>query len=217
MAFRLRKFIFKSLQKAERILLQKIESDKAKRLAKLGWTQQLDCGLLEAAGEGNFTKINRLLKAGANIESVDDSGRTALIIAASRGDAASCSVLLGNKTDVNRKDIAGRTAFMHAAMENRVDACELLLKNGADLNAKDGSGWTALMLASWKRRLNACAFLVGNGADIYAEDPDGKTALALSGSNETEAFLKSLDAIGKRVGRDMLLFFLSGFRECIHQ
>jgi ankyrin repeat protein len=216
MAFRLRKFIFKSLQKAERILLQKIESDKAKRLAKLGWTQQLDCGLLEAAGEGNFTKINRLLKAGANIESMDDVGRTALMITASNGNAAACCVLLKNDKDIDKKDIAGRTALMHAAMENRIDACEILLKNGASINATDRNGWTALMLASWKRRLNACAFLVGNGADINAEDLDGKTALALSGSNETETFLKLLEIMEKNMGKDIFLHFLFGFRDCTH-
>jgi ankyrin repeat protein len=217
MAFRLKESkIFKSFQKANHIILQKIESEKAKKLAKAG-QEQLDSYLMEAAGEGDFMKINRLLNAGADIQIRDEAGRTALMLAASNGSIAACSVLLENKMDIDEKDFTGRTALMHAAMTNRIKVCELLLKNGANVNANSSSGWTPLMWAAWKGHVHACAFLVANGADIYAEDIDGKTALMNSDSNVTDAFLKSLETMGKNIGRDILASFLAGFRECIHQ
>lgn len=79
--------------------------------------------LMWAAGHSNDVPVKQglacvqfLLDSGANIDAVDDRGRSALLIAAQRGHSAIVSVLLQHGAS-NHKDLAGEDAIALAASE----------------------------------------------------------------------------------------------------
>jgi ankyrin repeat protein len=105
----------------------------------------------------NVTTI--LLEAGADTNTVDREGETALMKASGYGVKETIKVLIEHHADVNRKDVKGRTALMHAAAGHVSDAIPLLLENGADPNVRDNEGKSALDLADKSNNLGAIAML----------------------------------------------------------
>jgi ankyrin repeat protein len=88
--------------------------------------KRLDVQLLKAAKSGETDEIQRLLKAGANINAKDDGGWTALFYAARWGRTETCSFLIESGADVNAKDDGGWTAFILAAIEGNTETVAFL-------------------------------------------------------------------------------------------
>ncbi len=61
-----------------------------------------------------FTALTSLIKGGANLNAVDNKGRTALIMAAQRGNVLMVRVLLHYKADPKMRDALGYTALAYA-------------------------------------------------------------------------------------------------------
>ncbi|HUV08285.1 MAG TPA: ankyrin repeat domain-containing protein [Spirochaetia bacterium] len=103
--------------------------------------------LIHATRAGNPHSAAVLLSEGADVNHVDEYGRTALMIAAP-GDSSMVELLLKAGARVDMKDEDGRTALMHAVTEPENSAAvEALLKAHPDLTLKDKEGKTALELA----------------------------------------------------------------------
>merc|ERR1719245_1596439 len=62
-----------------------------------GWTK-----LYRAARDGDLTRCERLVAAGANVNIADNFGRTPLIIASSNGHLSIVKLLCNHDADVNR-------------------------------------------------------------------------------------------------------------------
>lgn len=93
----------------------------------------LNWKLRRAARMGKINKIGRLLKAGAEIDSKDDFGWTAVTFAAYMGQVGAIDFLVGRGADVNVEDVWGHTA-LNIAREEHVK--EALKGHGA----REGSG-----------------------------------------------------------------------------
>jgi len=115
--------------------------------------------LLLSTGFFDPTVTTILLDAGADVNTVDREGETALMKASAHGGKETVKVLVEHHADLNRKDVKGRTALMHAAAGHRSDAIPLLLENGADPNVRDNEGQSALDLADKSNNLGAIAML----------------------------------------------------------
>lgn len=110
-----------------------------------------NAALLAAAQNGDLALVEEYLDKGADINSRDENGRTALMNAAAGGYLDSeqtnyiniVQALLERGAEVNIKDRFGFTALMYAADNNRYSAAEMLLAKGADVNAAENSGATA--------------------------------------------------------------------------
>ena len=130
-------------------------------------------GLHKAAGRGDLAGVERFLREGVDVDSLDPYGRTPLMCAGS--DLAVVQYLVEHGADVNAQDINGETPLMKAAFLGRLDVVQYLVEHGADVNARSQRGETALMMTF--RELSLVKFLVEHGADVNAADNEGETVL----------------------------------------
>lgn len=154
----------------------------------------LNQALILAAASGDVVAIRNGLEKNAQVDAVDEFGRTALHWAAF---SKACSVegltlLLNCKASVNKGDGHGDTA-LHRVSSAAKTYC--LIQHGADIEAKNSSGRTPLFLVSNYEALNV---LLESGANINAQDELGSTSLhqaAQSGDVEKIIWLLKNGAI----------------------
>lgn len=107
---------------------------------------RLDLGkaLVTAVTEGDRGTAKDLLAAGADPNTVDPDGLTALMRASMVGNAELAELLLEHGAKVNVSDQEGNTPLMLAAGMGLLDLVRLLLENGADAELRNARGVTAL-------------------------------------------------------------------------
>ncbi|CAG8641711.1 2684_t:CDS:2, partial [Acaulospora colombiana] len=104
--------------------------------------------LVIAAYNGHADVCRTLIDVGyADVDSQDDSYKTALILASYVGHTKTVEVLSARGANVNLRDQYGWTALMLAAFSGRFDACRLLLIHNANKNVTTDNGKTAVVLA----------------------------------------------------------------------
>jgi ankyrin repeat protein len=174
--------------------------------------------------------IEKLLKAGADANSVSTEGETALMTAARAGDIASVKVLLDHGADIDAKESwHGETALMWAAAEKHPALMKTLIARGADVNARSNANkwerqvtseprdkWlpmgalTPLMFSARQGCTDCEKVLLDAGADKNAVDPDGISAMLLAiinGHYDSADFLLSQGAdpnLADKTGRTAL-------------
>ena len=129
----------RALEDAERAL---DDSDVVVRLFGAGINEDL----IQAAGDGNYKDVKRLLEAGANMEATNNYGATALIGAAQSGYENIVKLLLEAGANMEATNAYGYTALIGAAVNGEADIVKLLLDAGANTEATDKYGNTALMM-----------------------------------------------------------------------
>ncbi len=117
-----------------------------------------------AASEGKIEALQLLFNVGADLNSKDGFGETALMIAAQQRQPRFVQPLLQMGADINAKDNEGRTALMVAAQSSYITTVKILIRAGADVNAKDIEGNTALTYAE-KAKDKIIAKLLRGGWD----------------------------------------------------
>lgn len=139
--------------------------------------------IIAAMEECDWQAARKLLKAGAKLNVVDDSGDFPLEVAIR--EAARCDEhpdfaeeVLSAGADPKFTNAAGDTALMSAAWYNDLSMAKLLLDGGVPVNAHGNDGETALILAS-----QTCLdgkmvqLLLDAGGDPNAKDNAGITSL----------------------------------------
>ena len=120
-----------------------------------------------AAYYGNLEMAQRLLRAEADPDTVNDYGSTPLGEAAVKGDLEMIALLLDAGADVESPNPEGQTALMAVARTGNVEAARLLIENGASINAAEGwGGQTALHWAAARKHPEMVSFLIANGAEV---------------------------------------------------
>lgn len=110
-----------------------------------------------AASDAPAPLIHALLRAGAKRDSIDSSGRCALMLAAAHGRSEALAELLSLSTSA--RDATGGSPKI------------------GRLNARDKTGATALMLASAAPSAECVSALIEAGAGVVECDSDGRCAL----------------------------------------
>ena len=152
--------------------------------------------LFAAVQTNDITKLEALLKQGADINARDRYGWTPLFWAVQERSGENhsnlISALLRNGAAIEAKDKTNCTPLMHAAESGDEEAISILLNKGANARATDSSGMTAVMCAmTWteydavmlgkeEAHLRIARKLLDAGADINAQRKDGFTALMLA-------------------------------------
>jgi len=111
------------------------------------------------------TRIEYLIKRGANINAKNTEGQTPLMIAAQNGDLSVVNGLLAYEANPNLQDNDGWTAGMHAVRVNNPKIFRLLGKYQADFNMINHDEMTALALAVFQNKANAAVAMLDHGAD----------------------------------------------------
>ncbi len=132
---------------------------------------------LDAANKSEWIRARQLLDEGADVNTKDGRGLTALMRAALNPKVDVVKYLISAGADVNAESSGGLTALLIAASWGSVDVMQLLISKGADVNAKPKSGNTALIKAAERGKVEAMQLLVSKGADVNAKNKAGHTAL----------------------------------------
>lgn len=125
--------------------------------------------LVRACKAGNAPVLADALAAGADPNTTDSDGVSALVYAAM------------------------------STADSTAGATRALLQAGADPNRPLGNGWTPLIAAAWAGRDQAVAALIGAGADVNAQDRNGATALHQAAANTWREVVRQLLCAGADV------------------
>jgi ankyrin repeat protein len=128
-----------------------------------------------AARAGHLDVVEILLRHGADVNALDNRGRSALMEACHGGpwklepseDIIQRLLDHGAHVDLFAAAATGRTGLIE----------EILDREGGVIDAEDGRGKTALFYAAHNNRLAAVKLLVERGADVNRSDAVGTAAL----------------------------------------
>jgi ankyrin repeat protein len=101
--------------------------------------------LLVAIRDGDHARVQKLLRAGADVNSADSDGTTALMHSVIESDVKMMKLLIDARADVNAKNALDSTALMYAA--TNFAKAKLLVDAGADVKAKGKRGATPMSVA----------------------------------------------------------------------
>jgi hypothetical protein len=87
--------------------------------------------MAEASASGDLSRLQVLLREGADINAVDARGRTALLIATENAQAAAVDALLAHGADPNIADARGRTPLAIARAASETEIVAALQRAGA--------------------------------------------------------------------------------------
>ncbi len=149
---------------------------------------QLQDYYFDAARRGDLPMLDTFIDAGFPLNTQDDKGYTALILAAYHGERAYVERLLAAGADACVQDKRGNTALMGAIFKGELKIAQRLLSTDCNPDQRNGAGQTAAMYAGLFKRIELLDELKAKGADLNAEDPLGNSASRLvSGEIRTPA------------------------------
>ncbi|XP_060857415.1 LOW QUALITY PROTEIN: uncharacterized protein LOC132934999 [Metopolophium dirhodum] len=130
--------------------------------------------ILWAASAGSADAIITLVNGGANVESHDKDGLTALHCAASRGHVECVDGLLTLcGCEVDAVDSNSCSALFYAVTLGHADATEMLLEHGANPDRQDGKGRTPAHCGAFKGQLETVRLLAEHGANLWLRNSKG--------------------------------------------
>jgi ankyrin repeat protein len=140
--------------------------------------------LILATWQGDAEKVTVLLSAGADVNTSNREGLTALMASTwgktGRGDVTIAKALIAKGAKVNAANVYGRTALMEVAGNGNLEFVTLLLDAGADANAQTLSGGTALHEAAVNGHGEIARALLNKGARPNVSNKLGQTPLMLA-------------------------------------
>ncbi len=147
--------------------------------------------LVQAAYEGDHSKVKQLLNQGVTPNAVDDNGYPALIYACAYGYEGIAQMLIDEGASINKiyNDV---TPLFAAVRNNNTKTIGMLLDAGAYINAKDKNGYTPLMFAAQQGYKKSVRYLLKRGANINTETDEGHTALSIAIQNDHTDIVKIL-------------------------
>ena len=179
---------------------KKLNNEISDLLRSQGAKSGAETSLVVAASLGDVQSIEKLLKAGADIN------ETLLHLTASYGYKNATELLLARGANINATNDQGRTPLFEAVRSRKKDIVELLIANGADISTDTGlhrlavayaySDWSKEEQKQEKRRrsesIEIAKLLISKGVDVNAKDDVGWTPLHIAanvGHNEITELL----------------------------
>jgi ankyrin repeat protein len=157
--------------------------------------------LVDAAMQGNHDVVKSMLKQGADVNTAQGDGMTALHWAAQKGDLELAQTLLYAGANVRATTrVGGYTPLLIASKSGNTSVVEALLGAGADPNGATTNGATPLMLAAQGGSAAAVNALLERKADVNAKEKvKGETALMIASAYGRADVVRALTARGADV------------------
>lgn len=172
---------------------QKITQQEAlDMLAKMnvGFGEQ---NLIYYAQEGDYNKVELLLKAGVNPNKSWRNEKQkkniySLHNTAGFGETKMVKLLLDSDADINLLDEKGESALIYAIQNNKIDTVKILIENGANVNHKTKDNINPLYVATKKKNNEIIELLKKAGAQEM-------TAQEIKSYERTQGAVKIITAI----------------------
>uniref|UniRef100_A0A8C7R5P8 Ankyrin repeat domain 52a n=1 Tax=Oncorhynchus mykiss TaxID=8022 RepID=A0A8C7R5P8_ONCMY len=144
-----------------------------------------------AACAEDVSGLQLVLRHGAEINAVDHTGRSALMVAADNGQSGTVAILLQRaKADLTLLDDNGNTA-LHLACSKAHEMCALLIlgeiHNATLVNATNAALQMPLHLAARNGMATVVQALLSRGATVLAVDEEGHTPALACAPNKDVA------------------------------
>jgi uncharacterized protein len=121
-----------------------------------------------AAYRDDLSKVDQLIRSGANVNAANDIGATPLWSASLNGSVPVVKRLLDAGANPNAPLLSGESSLMAASRAGKPAAVEALIAKGANPNARGPRGQTALMWAVAQKHTDVVKLLLTGGADVHA-------------------------------------------------
>lgn len=133
--------------------------------------------IFDAINNNDLSSVKKIIASGGNVNAINKSGMTALIVASEKGNIEIVRELINAGANVNGANSVGWTALMGASFEGNAEVVKELINSGANINAF-GIKYknTALMQAIRGKNPEIVKILVDSGADINMKNANGETA-----------------------------------------
>lgn len=130
--------------------------------------------LMHAAAKGDPLLLIALLFNGADLEFIDEGGKTAIFYSS---DVRTAELLIKKGAKLDHKDVYKRTFMFYAVWKKKYELVDFCLQKGADINDVDSLGQTPIFVAAIKRNIEMMEFLLRKGAVLDLNDRSGQTPL----------------------------------------
>ncbi|MFI8742222.1 ankyrin repeat domain-containing protein [Stutzerimonas zhaodongensis] len=141
---------------------------------------QLRDYFFNAARFGDNEVLDEFIQAGYDLNTADDKGYTALILAAYNGHPDTVERLIAAGADACAQDARGNTALMGAIFKGELRIAKRLLATECDPDQRNHAGQTPAMYAALFQRDALLQALRERGADLEASDPMGNKVESLA-------------------------------------
>ncbi len=177
-----------------------IESDKFYgEIRKKIYQCVIDSKLIAAVKNNDEEMVKSLIEKGANVNSKDKYGHTALIYASEEGYKEIAKLLIDGGANVNATNKSKVTALMWASQKGYKEIVQLLIEAGANVNAKDEDEETALVFAFRGNHEEIVELLIQEGADVYVKDCRGFTTLMWASKRKHKKIVEILIKAGVEI------------------
>lgn len=137
---------------------------------------QLRQYFFDAAREGRQDMLAEFIGAHYDLDTRDEKGYTALILAAYHGHGAAVEQLLAAGADPCAQDRRGNTALMGAIFKGELAIARRLMRADCAPDQRNNAGQTAAMYAALFQRKEILDALAAQGADLKTRDARGNSA-----------------------------------------
>jgi ankyrin repeat protein len=149
--------------------------------------------IFSAARTNDIRLLNKLLVENKDINSVDERGSTALIIACYNDNLEIAELLLKRGCNPNIQDKMGNTALMGVCFKRLDRMAQLLLSYDTSINQRNYNEATALIFAATFGANSIIKILLDKGADKTLRDRFNKSALDYATLQENEIAVQLLE------------------------
>jgi ankyrin repeat protein len=163
--------------------------------------------LMNAVVNNNTELVKQLIQDGANVDALDESLDSPLVIASYKGFTPIVQLLLNGGASVVAVDPDMKATALHAAAyAGNADVAILLIRHHIDIN-KQGpkNGYTALHDAIWQGHADVVKVLLEAGADLTLKTHRGETpfmfAQASHHADIAALIAQKMKLSGEKIGR----------------
>lgn len=142
--------------------------------------------------KGQRDQVKQMISRGVEINSQNEEGKTALMIAIENGHNDIAKDLISYGADVNKQDGNGVTALIFAAKGGHDELTGILLSKGTNIDQQNNSGMTALMYAVIGGHDDVVKCLLNRRANINLLDNRNLRALDYATKNRSSKIISLL-------------------------